>query len=138
MYRFNEGQITLIDRREMLRVKWKTLKTEIKYIKLEERKTFGQLQTELYRHRLGLEAEALATLAAYQTVRYGGPLITVPSSLEAKVKTMLERYGKLATPLVEQAYRPLRCDRLRKKTRKAARREALLRRNEKKAQPAFA
>lgn len=54
MYRFNEGQITLVDRREMLRVKWKTLKMEIKYIKLEERKTFGQLQTELYRHRLGL------------------------------------------------------------------------------------
>jgi hypothetical protein len=122
MYQRNEqGQTVLADRREMLRVKWKTLNVEIKFIKLEERKTYGKLQAELKRHRVDLELEARATLEAYQIVRYGSSSLTSSTGVTPKVKAMLDKYGKLATPAVETAYRPLRCDRVKKRERKAAR-----------------
>jgi hypothetical protein len=129
--RNEQGQVLLADRREMLRVKWKTLLAEIKYIKLEERKTYGQLQTELAQHRAGLEVEALATLAAYQTIRYGNSYVDA-GHLGAKVKAMVEKYGKMPTPFVENAYRPLRCDRVRRRERKDARQAAYQRHQEQK------
>ena len=42
---------TIIDRREMLRIKVKSLTAEARIIRVEERKTFGALRNELHIHR---------------------------------------------------------------------------------------
>jgi hypothetical protein len=53
MYAKNEiGFTELVDRREMLRVKVKSLAAEARIIRIEERKTHGQLRNELHAHRV--------------------------------------------------------------------------------------
>ncbi len=44
---YDRNKTTIIDRREMLRVKIKSLAAEIRIIHIEERRTFGQIQQEL-------------------------------------------------------------------------------------------
>src|SRR5574337_277922 len=61
---------TIIDRREMLRIKLKSLMEEAKIIRKEERKLWGNLRDELWYHRTQeLRNEARATHLAYGFIR---------------------------------------------------------------------
>lgn len=92
----------LQDRREMLRVKAKSLADEARTIRLEEKRTFGQLQQELHRHRvMDVREHARATYLAYGLIR-GTPLEKIETSetrsepLWKKVRHMVEKYGPLS------------------------------------------
>lgn len=53
MYAKDEkGLYTLVDRREMLKIKIKSLAAEARIIRKEEKKTFGTLRNELHDHRV--------------------------------------------------------------------------------------
>ena len=91
-----EGTIT--DRREMLKVKLKSLAAEARIIRQMEQRTWGPLQTELYRHRIDVvRTEARHTSIAYALIR-GVPLEVVetpnsrPYSTD-RVAVMLKKYG---------------------------------------------
>lgn len=90
----------LKDRREMLKVKLKSLAEESRIIRVEERRTTGQLQSELNWHRrLVVRHETRATHLAYGIIRHR-PLERIerpatPRTEEfwKKVRGMIERYG---------------------------------------------
>jgi len=93
----------IIDRREMLRVKVKSLAVEARIIRREENRTKGVLRGELWNHRTGvLRQEARLSGLAYglvrgrkmeqmeQKVREGNKL--VKSEID-RINTMIQRYG---------------------------------------------
>jgi len=93
----------LIDRREMLRVKAKSLAEEAHLIRREERRTRGLLREELRWHRTGVvRFEARATHLAYGIIR-GRSIERIEKSstrteaLWKKVRAMIEKYGPTAT-----------------------------------------
>ena len=60
----------IIDRREMLKVKLKSLAAESRIIRKEERKAKGSLREELYRHRIDVVRKVTRdTLIAYGLIR---------------------------------------------------------------------
>ena len=60
----------IIDRREMLRVKLKSLAAEARIIRREEQRTFGALRDELHRHRVDIVRKvARDTHIAYGLIR---------------------------------------------------------------------
>lgn len=60
----------LLDRREMLKIKIKSLAEEARIIRREERKTHGTLRQELYLHRIGIVRKVQRdTLIAYGLIR---------------------------------------------------------------------
>lgn len=66
MYRDNK----IVDRREMLRVKLKSLAAEARIIRREERRARGELREELYLHRINdVRRAARSTLLAYGLIR---------------------------------------------------------------------
>ncbi len=72
MYARKDGKVTstVLDRREQLRVKLKSLAEEARIIRKEERRIFGQLREELYRHRIGIvRFEARCSHLAYGFIR---------------------------------------------------------------------
>lgn len=76
----------LIDRREMLRVKAKSLAEEAHLIRREERRTRGLLRDELRWHRTGVvRFEARATHLAYGIIR--------GRSIDRIEKSSTRRYG---------------------------------------------
>ena len=107
---------SITDRREMLRVKLKSLAEEARIIRKEELKTWGQLRTELQLHRVGtVRHEARCTHLAYGLIR-GRTLEQMEgnSTREAtdrpidwdKVKSMVKKYGPkevITVPPVRQA-----------------------------------
>lgn len=63
-------QATIVDRREMLRVKLKSLTAESRIIRREEVRTWGPLQLELRAHRVGVvRNEARYSHIAYCLIR---------------------------------------------------------------------
>lgn len=91
---------TLQDRREMLRVKAKSLAEEARIIRREEGKTSGSLQQELRWHRTSdVRYEARATYLAYGIIRgrevgrIERPRSERPESFWKKVRSMVEKYG---------------------------------------------
>lgn len=61
---------TIIDRREMLKVKLKSLAAEARFIRKEELRSHGALREELYRHRIDVvRSEARHTHLAYGLIR---------------------------------------------------------------------
>jgi hypothetical protein len=61
---------TIVDRREMLRVKVKSLAVEAKIIRKEELRSNGQLREELYLHRTGIvRSEARNSHLAYGFIK---------------------------------------------------------------------
>lgn len=67
---YSKDRTKIIDHREMLRVKLKSLAAEAKIIRLEEKRTHGQLRDQLYNHRiLVVRQEARATHLAYGFIR---------------------------------------------------------------------
>ncbi len=68
MYEYKTNK--LIDRREMLRVKLKSLAEEARIIRREEQRTHGRLRDELHLHRVGVVREAArATHIAYGLIK---------------------------------------------------------------------
>lgn len=67
---YSKDRTTIVDRREMLRVKLKSLAAEARIIRLEELRTHGDLRRELRDHRKGTVGyEARATHLAYGFIR---------------------------------------------------------------------
>lgn len=96
---------TIIDRREMLRVKAKSLAEEARIIRREERRARGALRDELHLHRVGpVRAEARATYIAYglirgRTMRQMENRDEIPREAKERVEAMIKKYGpKVATP----------------------------------------
>ena len=101
---------TVIDRREMLRVKLKSLMEEAKIIRKEERRTWGVIREQLWYHRTqDIRIEARATHLAYGFIKGydrdkiepsrripepgpNGPAIQEKRLLE-KVDAMVKKYG---------------------------------------------
>jgi adenosylmethionine-8-amino-7-oxononanoate aminotransferase len=71
MYHRNAaGEYSIVDRREMLRVKIKSLVAEAKIIRHEEAKTHGALRDELHFHRISaVRGEARSAHLAYGFIR---------------------------------------------------------------------
>lgn len=57
------------DKRQLLKIKLKSLGAESRFIRKEERKTAGDLREEMYLHRMMLRREARATHLAYGFIR---------------------------------------------------------------------
>lgn len=92
-----EGNV--IDRREMLRIKAKTLADEARIIRGEERRARGSMREEMRVHRISVvRDEARATYLAYGLVK-GKTLDKIEVSktrteaLWKKVRGMIEKYG---------------------------------------------
>lgn len=93
-----DGIEIIQDRREMLRVKVKSLAAEAKIIRREERRSRGQLREELYLHRIGIvRREARSAHLAYGLIKGRTIEQMEPTSKSApdwtKVKRLCEKYG---------------------------------------------
>lgn len=93
----------IVDRREMLRVKAKSLAEEARIIRKEETRTQGSLREELHWHRIkDVRSEARATYLAYGLIR-GTALDRIErptkdprtEQLWKRVRAMAEKYGPL-------------------------------------------
>lgn len=95
---YDETRVKIIDRREMLKVKIKSLAEEARIIRKEEQRTWGELRNELHVHRVGvLRRESRHAHIAYGLIR-GRSLDRIePGSKkpidEKKIRTLLQRYG---------------------------------------------
>lgn len=106
---YGKDRITIHDRREMLRVKLKSLAAESKIIRHEERRTNGQLRNELWFHRIhAVRSEARHTHLAYGLIR-GMAWSRIEQRCDAppdwkRVIQMAKKYGP--SPLVIPAGMP--------------------------------
>lgn len=95
---YAKDHVTIIDRREMLRVKLKSLAAEAKIIRAEEQRTHTVLRSELHDHRVKVvRSEARCTHLAYGFIR-GRTLEQMEPSSETepdwdRVRKMLKKYG---------------------------------------------
>jgi hypothetical protein len=89
---------TIVDRREMLRVKVKSLAEEARMIRREEQRSHGQIRDELRNHRvMPLRTESRAAGLAYGFIR-GRTLEQMEAKSEAppdwdRVRKLLKKYG---------------------------------------------
>lgn len=106
---YAKDRTTIVDRREMLRVKLKSLAEEARIIRREERRTNGVLRAELHMHRIGIvRYESRATHLAYGFIRglareqmennwappeRGTFAEVVEVALMSKVDAMIKKYG---------------------------------------------
>ncbi len=97
----NKERTIVLDRREMLRVKIKSLAAEARIIRKEERRAGGgYIQQELWLHRTrDVRGEARATLLAYGFIR-GRTLQQMERNTselyphtKERVRVMLRKYG---------------------------------------------
>jgi hypothetical protein len=89
---------TLVDRREMLKVKIKSLAEEARIIRKEEERTFGDLRDELHVHRVTVVRRACRhAILAYAIVRGVDLLKVEPIRYTepnwADVEKMVRKYG---------------------------------------------
>ena len=95
---YAKDKTTIIDRREMLKVKLKSLAEEARIIRREERKTHGRLQQELYLHRVSVVRQAAReTHLAYGFIR-GLKLEQMEASAVTppnwdNIRKMIKKYG---------------------------------------------
>lgn len=95
---YAKDKITIVDRREMLRVKLKSLAAEAKIIRREETRTHSGLRAELWLHRVSIvRSEARCTHLAYgfirgRTLEQMEPKSDSPPDWE-RVRKMLKKYG---------------------------------------------
>lgn len=89
---------TILDRREMLRVKIKSLAEEARIIRKEEQRTRGPLREEIYLHRIrDVRSEARSAQLAYGFIR-GRTLEQMESKSRTKpnwkrVRDLCKKYG---------------------------------------------
>jgi len=94
----NDKAGVLIDRREMLRVKIKSLTAEAKIIRREEKRTGGQLRGELHRHRIiDVRSESRISVLAYGFIK-GRKLEQMEARSERapnwkRVRELCKKYG---------------------------------------------
>ena len=95
---YDKQYCAIQDRREMLRIKLKSLMEEARIIRKEERRTFGAFRDELHLHRImAVRQSARETHLAYGFIR-GLKLEQmeatshVPPSWEA-IRKMIKKYG---------------------------------------------
>jgi hypothetical protein len=95
---YDRDRNTIIDRREMLRVKVKSLAAEARIIRREEQRSHGQLRQELHEHRAQyLRGIARSTHIAYglikgRTIEQMEPTRTSEPDWDA-IDKMLKKYG---------------------------------------------
>lgn len=102
----------VVDRREMLRVKAKSLAEEARIIRKEELKSSGLLRDELRQHRLStVRLAARETYLAYGIIR-GTPVEKIEKPKEPRkeglwknVRKMVEKYGPVGPALSEMVDR---------------------------------
>lgn len=88
----------IVDRREMLRVKLKSLAAEAKIIRREEKRSHGALREELYRHRIDVvRAVSRNTHIAYGLIK-GRTLDQMEPTRKSEpdwdaVAKMISKYG---------------------------------------------
>lgn len=98
----------IIDRREMLRVKLKSLAEEARIIRREERRTHGRLRDELHLHRIGVVREAARnTHIAYGLIK-GRTLEQIEGNAKSApdwdaIGKMLKKYGPRETIALPKA-----------------------------------
>jgi hypothetical protein len=103
---YAKDKTTIIDRREMLRVKLKSLAAEAKIIRREEQRTHGVLRNELHTHRQQLIRRASREAhLAYGFIR-GRTLVQMETTSRTKpnwdaIRKMLKAYGPVGMPLPE-------------------------------------
>lgn len=103
---YAKDKVTVVDRREMLKVKAKSLAAEARIIRNAEQRASGVIRDELSFHRtVPLRSEARATALAYGFVKG-----RTYSQMEAisytppnwtKIKTMMTKYGQVAMTKIE-------------------------------------
>jgi hypothetical protein len=95
---YQQDRKTIKDRREMLRVKLKSLAAEAQIIRREEHRSFGQLRNELHLHRVNeVRRAARMTHIAYalikgRTLEQIEPNAATPPDWDA-INKMLKKYG---------------------------------------------
>jgi hypothetical protein len=95
---YAKDRTTLIDRREMLKIKLKSLAEEARIIRHEERKTHGYLREQLHLHRTGIVRRAARnTQLAYAFIR-GRSLVQVEPTAQTEpdwtaIEKMISTYG---------------------------------------------
>lgn len=95
---YSKDRTTIVDRREMLKVKVKSLACEAKIIRKEEKRSCGPLREELYLHRVNVvRREARHAHLAYGFIR-GRTIEQMeckksPPYDKAKVEKMIKKYG---------------------------------------------
>ena len=95
---YSKDKTTIIDRREQLKVKVKSLAAEARIIRFQEQKSWGSLRDELYLHRITeLRSEARHSHIAYGLIR-GKSLSQLEQKSETspkwdKVRAMINKYG---------------------------------------------
>lgn len=93
---YAKDSTTIIDRREMLKVKIKTLAAEARIIREQEKRSRGQLRGELRDHRvMVVRDEARHSLIAYAIIR-GKPIPEKEGSKAFsmdRVSKMVVKYG---------------------------------------------
>ncbi len=108
MHRKNEdGTFTLVDRREMLRVKLKSLAAEARIIRLEEKRAWAypQYRQELHRHRVdAVRRAARDTHVAYGLIK-GKTLDQIEGGSASApnwdaVEKMIKKYGPAGMKLI--------------------------------------
>lgn len=99
---------SLLDRREMLRVKLKSLAEESRIIRKEERRTDGMLREELHKHRVReVRKAARHTHLAYGLIRGKTPEQIEPNAVIPPdwkaVNAMIRKYGPVNAALVPES-----------------------------------
>lgn len=101
---YDKSGKTVVDRREQLRVKIKSLAEEARIIRMEEKRTHGVLRDELHLHRVGIvRNEARHAHLAYGFIRgraHEQMEKNKPPFDQKKVQYMVEKYGPKVTILV--------------------------------------
>lgn len=107
---YAKDKVTIQDRREMLRVKLKSLAEEARIIRKEERRSWGALRHELWVHRVGpVRFEARAAHLAYgllrgRTLQQMEQRDTIDSpELKTRVDQLLKKYGPAKLVLAKAA-----------------------------------
>jgi hypothetical protein len=105
---YTKDRTTILDRREMLRVKIKSLAVEARIIRREEMRTFGQLRAELHSHR----TKAVRLAARESHVAYGlirgftldqiEPIRRTEPDMK-RVEALVRKYGAVVVALKEAA-----------------------------------
>jgi hypothetical protein len=101
---YSKEQTTIIDRREMLRVKVKSLGDEARIIRKEELRTHGQMRFELWHHRVSVvRSEARHAHLALGFIRGRSleqmePKSDIPPQWD-KIHAMCKKYGPKGMPM---------------------------------------
>ena len=108
---YAKDKTTILDRREMLRVKIKSLAEEARIIRREERRSFGVLREELHRHRV-LEVRRAARHAhlAYGLIRGRSvgdmePFSYVEPDMD-EITRLIKKYGPPAAAKAKRVAKP--------------------------------